>query len=1843
MPYLNVGRDGDDARVVVSGNMSSKMRSPQQLQEDNVEHEQGSEQHQHDMSAEIVTTPTATTMNNNSNTNSSNQKDNNSSNINDNRDHRDNHYQNSSTPLNSSLSSNNSDPVDDSDPASSSLSIEAITTTSSISSTSHNRPIIPKNQHHNSSSSNHDQPTLEQSHQPEGATVDSGSNRLVRTGEHTYRIPDGEKCTVKVGDKIRIIHGPAILNFASSDGLMTSVMGDVPKISASSDNIPKTTYEKLPSLGSSPSKSDHGEDEDSSFADYGDSSDKREATERRSSDVAERSLDEPHGGMGDFSNPWKRAKPKNLFPREPDNRDQHNQTNSEEEVLFDDSGNFEKSCISESPNEESSNGGISAGSSRGKELGILHVDISTAETNESHRHHCSNSSRDFATTCKADLVGRVSSTSPHIHQQKLGGSRHASPGSEKSQDSSYSSGSFDCKSPPAQSSPTSVQTASTDHHNHGVVTSPNALSSSDTNCVNIGTVSNTVLAPSASSNASRRTKRKVKLVPYQDTTAPEYVEKVKNALNSVGMPRVLEVEATGAKVIWDSCRPTAFPQPHHQSSASSSSSSLVDRVCYVLCWSEAPPATPPTSSNGNNSSMESPKTQVTCGSLCKYLMESLIPSRTYEVCVYATLDDIKGMQSAVVPFTTKGLPPDRPSPPVLKSASRNSLLVSWQPPNNDNGAKVTAYKLFAVEESKNLDLSSVDIISVTMGANSKGSKQNFNGKSNNLVVDERLKYEGCQRSAKVDHLVPNTEYRLRLVACNIHGASLPSSEVILRTLPLQPPQPDPPNLVYRDTHVIRLSWSSYLAKHLKALSRQHLDFTLQMEDQQNPKHGFITQYFGPDSCFTLTNLPRSSKFAFKLFAETSHSRSVSSEAVVFSTLNSVPRPPTGLKCTDVTSNRCTLRWDAFEEDQPEKPGDDGGSEVVEYIVERSISGGLFQEIYHGDDVSLPISSLFPGMQYHFRVAAVNSVGKGKFSVSCQCITLPVVPTQCAAPAVSGRVKPQSVQLTWSPPDYDGGSPIEEYAVKQITNLDSSEESGDEISRDYRCDLIVFELQPGTVYGFSVCAINSVGPGPWSPPLKIRTASDKPSPPDAPRVVFKSATHAKISWSVPKCSNGSKVVEYKLECCEIRRPNPFVKFDVCNAIVGSKLVDDEGASHHDLLSSAACYYGSRPLSTSSVVSGGGVATSTGTSSHSSSKRSLNSTSSIKSGGDASYSNSQPTSRYGSNFATYNSSSGSSSQASAAGDKPRAGRGAPQKSSTATNKMSSCNSTQTVSFFQLYTGAKLSFDYNNMKPATDYVFRVQAVNEIGPSQFSAETAISSPCSNPERVGNISVDQGAEWISLKWSEPECNGAAILSYNIECARLHRCAIPVVIGVNSSLEFPDEKNAHIVSYICEDNAFTISNIKSDNDYMVRVQATNENGNGAFSSPVRAHTLSLPPEPPQLECVNATSSSLKLRWTELSCSKDLKYHLQMEDKSSRFVTTYSGAAVSYKVIKLQELTSYTFRINASNDAGSGTFSPLYSFTTTKSAPPPMKAPKMRICRDTGCAEISWTPVPGYQEDKVLYQLMVAFAPASGDFLQVYKGEETFVDVEQIVMLATSRFNSVGLDVDNNVLDMKLKVCAMRLCLDDDQLISGQYSPISSFLYSLESHNSAASSSSVSSTGGLCGRGRSGRATSAASGNRSYALIGSYSSGSFSASSSSISASYWSGNANCQLSSSASGGAIGGGSGSSHNQGRNVSSCGANWIELDQSESCIANAVATLQNKPGGDKSGVSSYLSSSSSKDGSSPVSYSVVTSLCSNLRSMKKAVTDYQPSDRQIAGMFLTAFVVLLAVLAIYVQQWFA
>lgn len=56
----------------------------------------------------------------------------------------------------------------------------------------------------------------------------------------------------------------------------------------------------------------------------------------------------------------------------------------------------------------------------------------------------------------------------------------------------------------------------------------------------------------------------------------------------------------------------------------------------------------------------------------------------------------------------------------------------------------------------------------------------------------------------------------------------------------------------------------------------------------------------------------------------------------------------------------------------------------------------------------------------------------------------------------------------------------------------------------------------------------------------------------------------------------------------------------------------------------------------------------------------------------------------------------------------------------------------------------------------------------------------------------------------------------------------------------------------------------------------------------------------------------------------------------RFMSLYKGPCHTHKVQRLNESTSYTFRIQAFNEAGEGPFSNVYTFTTPRSPPAPVK-------------------------------------------------------------------------------------------------------------------------------------------------------------------------------------------------------------------------------------------------------------------------------------------------------------------
>uniref|UniRef100_A0A4W5RIS9 Fibronectin type-III domain-containing protein n=1 Tax=Hucho hucho TaxID=62062 RepID=A0A4W5RIS9_9TELE len=88
---------------------------------------------------------------------------------------------------------------------------------------------------------------------------------------------------------------------------------------------------------------------------------------------------------------------------------------------------------------------------------------------------------------------------------------------------------------------------------------------------------------------------------------------------------------------------------------------------------------------------------------------------------------------------------------------------------------------------------------------------------------------------------------------------------------------------------------------------------------------------------------------------------------------------------------------------------------------------------------------------------------------------------------------------------------------------------------------------------------------------------------------------------------------------------------------------------------------------------------------------------------------------------------------------------------------------------------------------------------------------------------------------------------------------------------------------------------------------------------------------------------------------------------SRFVSLYRGPCHTHKVQRLNESTSYMFRIQAFNEAGQGPFSTVYTFTTPRSPPAPIKAPRVERVEDlSSVCEVSWEPLLPMKGDPIIY-------------------------------------------------------------------------------------------------------------------------------------------------------------------------------------------------------------------------------------------------------------------------------------
>lgn len=82
-----------------------------------------------------------------------------------------------------------------------------------------------------------------------------------------------------------------------------------------------------------------------------------------------------------------------------------------------------------------------------------------------------------------------------------------------------------------------------------------------------------------------------------------------------------------------------------------------------------------------------------------------------------------------------------------------------------------------------------------------------------------------------------------------------------------------------------------------------------------------------------------------------------------------PQPPTNLSATATSSSQINLSWNA--------PGNDGGSQIIGYKIERSTIGGAWSTIVSNTgstSTTYADNGLLPLMTYSYRVSAINGIG-----------------------------------------------------------------------------------------------------------------------------------------------------------------------------------------------------------------------------------------------------------------------------------------------------------------------------------------------------------------------------------------------------------------------------------------------------------------------------------------------------------------------------------------------------------------------------------------------------------------------------------------------------------------------------------------------------------------------------------------------------------------------------------------------------------------------------------------------------------------------------------------------------
>ncbi|XP_016299138.1 receptor-type tyrosine-protein phosphatase delta-like isoform X2 [Sinocyclocheilus anshuiensis] len=256
------------------------------------------------------------------------------------------------------------------------------------------------------------------------------------------------------------------------------------------------------------------------------------------------------------------------------------------------------------------------------------------------------------------------------------------------------------------------------------------------------------------------------------------------------------------------------------------------------------------------------------------------------------------------------------------------------------------------------------------------------------------------------------------------------------------------------------------------------------------------------------------------------------ETVAQITVKALPNPPGAPVVMERSATSITLMWDS------------GNPLPVSYYIIQyrpASSTDPFKEIDAIATTRYSVGGLSPYSHYHFRVMAVNSIGRGPPSQTVEARTAEQAPSSPPRRVRGRMLSGSTAMVQWEEPEEANGQVVG-YRVYYTSDSSLSVSQWEKEMVRGANFLNIRDLTPNKTYYIRVLAFTAVGDGPLSSDLHIIAKTGVPSQPTELKAEVKSETSILLSWIPPAHSGTDAITGYELIYRLGDQPEQKISFD-----------------------------------------------------------------------------------------------------------------------------------------------------------------------------------------------------------------------------------------------------------------------------------------------------------------------------------------------------------------------------------------------------------------------------------------------------------------------------------------------------------------------------------------------------------------------------------------------------------------------------------------------------------------------------------------------------------------------------